>query len=64
MESKGLTGNIMVSEVSKKLIEMVKPNNYNFKFHTNVECKASDEKISGYIIFKNSNQEPSQRKEI
>ena len=50
MESNGVEGNIMVSEVTKRLLE--KDENLQFKFEKvkDVECKVMPEPISGYLI--------------
>lgn len=52
MESNGLEGHIMVSEVTKNLLE--KDENLQFRFEKlkDVECKVLPEPISGYLIYR------------
>ena len=54
MESNGVTGNIMISESTKIIIENECKDEYCFNWQTDVEIKAIDRFISGYLIYKNS----------
>ena len=56
MESNGVTGNIMVSEAAKKMIEKHNDNEYSFEWQTDVEIKAIDGLVSGYLIYKRNAQ--------
>lgn len=50
MESNGVTGNIMVSESTKKLLEKETSLGYLFEKKKEVECKGVETPISGYLI--------------
>ena len=50
MESNGVTGNIMVSETTKKLLEKETSLGYLFEKKKEVECKGLEKPISGYLI--------------
>ena len=52
MESNGVEGNIMVSEVTKKLLEKEENQQFRFKKVKEVECKVVKEKINGYLIYR------------
>ena len=51
MESNGQIGAIMVSEATKNLLEREKPCNFRFEKKTDVEIKAEDRSIAGYLIY-------------
>jgi len=50
MESNGVTGNIMVSETTKKMLEKETSLGYRFEKKKEVECKGLEKPISGYLI--------------
>lgn len=50
MESNGVTGNIMVSESTKKLLEEENLLGYRFEKKKDVECKGLDKPIAAYLI--------------
>ena len=51
MEENGITGDVMVSEETKKLLETDPNLKYNYKKHVDVKVsKSSDKTIGGYII--------------
>ena len=50
MESNGVEGNIMVSETTKSFLEKDKTLSYRFEFKKQVECKAYDHPVNGYMI--------------
>lgn len=50
MESNGVEGNIMVSESTKSFLEKDKNMDYKFELKKQVECKAYDHPVNGYLI--------------
>lgn len=59
MESNGVTGNIMVSETTKKLLEKETSLGYYFEKKKEVECKGLDKPISGFLIYLNEDKHQS-----
>lgn len=56
MESNGVTGNIMVSESTKKLLEQEVSLAFRFEKKKEVECKGVEKPIPAYLI--HLNEEP------
>ena len=52
MESNGVEGKIVVSEVTKNLLEEDPDLTLRFDRHIDVECKASEKPIPSYLITK------------
>jgi len=57
MESNGLEGHIMVSEVTKNLLEKDENSQFRFEKLKDVECKVIPEPIPGYLIYKKEKQQ-------
>ena len=63
MESNGVTGNIMVSENTKKLLEKEASLGYRFEKKKEVECKGVEKPISAFLIHLDDETETDEIKE-